>query len=84
MATKNSITGDEIKSKVLSKEGRDNWDRAFAKKTAIEWAGIDEIVILESNGFKNDDGITLETPISYAEYSKRIPLATVETKKNIN
>jgi thiol-disulfide isomerase/thioredoxin len=32
MATKNSITGDEIKSKSLSKEGRENYDNIFRKK----------------------------------------------------
>lgn len=32
MATKNSITGDEIKSKVLSKQGRENYDSIFRKK----------------------------------------------------
>lgn len=32
MATTNSITGDEIKSKSLSKEGRENYDFIFRKK----------------------------------------------------
>lgn len=41
MATKNSITGDEIKSKSLSAKGRENWDRIFAKKTAHVWAEKD-------------------------------------------
>jgi thiol-disulfide isomerase/thioredoxin len=31
MAAKNDITGDLIKSKSLSKEGRDNWDKIFKK-----------------------------------------------------
>lgn len=31
MATKNDITGDEIKSKALSKQGKENWDRIFNK-----------------------------------------------------
>jgi thiol-disulfide isomerase/thioredoxin len=46
MATKNSITGDEIKSKSLSKEGRDNYDNIFRKKmnkkiilTTASWCG---------------------------------------------
>jgi hypothetical protein len=82
MATRNNITNDEIKSKVLSKEGRENWDKAFAKKTAIEWAKLDDTIILDPDGFREDDGITIETPISYSEYSKRIPFATVIMKKN--
>lgn len=36
MASKNDITGDSIKSKALSKQGRDNWDNIFGKKTDIK------------------------------------------------
>lgn len=32
MASINNITGDKIQSKILSKEGRDNWDKIFVKK----------------------------------------------------
>lgn len=32
MAAKNDITGDSIQSRILSMEGRDNWDRIFGKK----------------------------------------------------
>lgn len=32
MAASNDITGDQIKSRILSKEGRDNWDNIFGKK----------------------------------------------------
>jgi hypothetical protein len=32
MAAQNDITGDSIQSRVLSREGRDNWDRIFGKK----------------------------------------------------
>lgn len=84
MAAKSPITNDEIKSKTLSKQGRENWDIVFAKKTAIEWAELDEIVILDPDGFRDSDGITIETPISYTEYNKRIAFATVINKKNIN
>ena len=31
MSTKNDITGDSIRSKALSKQGRDNWDTIFGK-----------------------------------------------------
>jgi len=31
MVTKNDITGDSIRSKSLSKQGRDNWDAIFGK-----------------------------------------------------
>ena len=32
MATQNDITGDEIKSSVLSKQGKENWDKIFKPK----------------------------------------------------
>ena len=32
MATCNDITGEEIKSRVLSKQGKENWDKIFGKK----------------------------------------------------
>ncbi len=34
MTATNDITGDKIQSRVLSKQGRDNWDRVFGKKTS--------------------------------------------------
>lgn len=39
MATKNDITGDSIRSKVLSPKGRDNWDTIFGKKKTTESKG---------------------------------------------
>ena len=32
MTTKNDITGDSIRSKGLSQQGRDNWDTIFGDK----------------------------------------------------
>ncbi len=32
MSAKNDITGDQIQTKALSKQGRDNWDNIFRKK----------------------------------------------------
>jgi hypothetical protein len=72
MAAKNNITGDEIKSKSLSSKGRENWDKIFAKKPATEWAEMKKIVILDPDGFRYDDGVTVHTPISYSEFSRRI------------
>ena len=36
MTATNDITGDKIQSRVLSKQGRDNWDRVFGKKPCDE------------------------------------------------
>ena len=33
MSAYNDITGEPIQSKALSKQGRDNWDNIFKKKT---------------------------------------------------
>jgi len=32
MASRNDVTGDEIKSKTSNKQYADNWDRIFGKK----------------------------------------------------
>lgn len=77
MAAINDITGAEIKSKSFSKQGRDNWDKIFAKKTAYEWLESESFKLLDPDGWRQDDGVTLDTPISYAEFSKRINLSTV-------
>lgn len=37
MATTNDITGDPIRSKTLSAQGRDNWDRIFNKTKSDLW-----------------------------------------------
>ena len=36
MATKNSVTGDEIKSKALSSEGRARFDKIFRKQRKFD------------------------------------------------
>tara|TARA_R110000803_G_scaffold24748_9_gene59447 strand:+ start:1214 stop:1429 length:216 start_codon:yes stop_codon:yes gene_type:complete len=54
MATKNDITGDAIRSKSLSKQGRDNWDTIFGKKNTEE--APTEVKI---NKVINKDNLTL-------------------------
>lgn len=79
MASKNDITGDEIKSKALSSEGRKNWEKIFAKKTSHEWlaeayAGI---LIYDPDGWRQGDGVTLDTPITFSDFQYRLNLSTV-------
>ena len=70
----NDITGKVIKSGVISKEGRDNWDNIFSKKTAYEWAKIDNIEF-------NDDGWdTPDVPITYRQFKEKIAQGTIITK----
>ena len=51
LVTKNDVTGDNIQSKALSKQGRDNWDNIFGKKnqkvkqksmTGLNWDGDED------------------------------------------
>lgn len=77
MATKNSITGDEIKSKILSAQGRKNHDRIFAKKSAHEWLKDETVTVIDPDGWRWDDGVTMETPIPYIEFQKRLMQCTV-------
>lgn len=77
MATTNNITGDEIKSKALTAAGRENYDRIFAKKSAHEWLKDENITILDPDGWRYDDGVTMDTPISHKEFQKRLVQCTV-------
>jgi hypothetical protein len=77
MASRNSITGDEIKSKILSSQGRQNHDRIFAKKSAHEWLKDEAVTMMDPDGWRYNDGVTLDTPISYKEFQKRLVHCTV-------
>lgn len=76
--SKNPITGDEIKSRSLSTRGRDNWDKIYAKKTAEEWRKQfhPQIKILDPDGWRHNDSITLDTPISYKDFLNRLQEST--------
>jgi hypothetical protein len=79
MATTNSITGDEIKSKALSKQGRDNWDNIFKKQSAWDWLkelGYNENTIIDPDGWRCDD-MTMDTPISRSDFFTRFNQSTV-------
>jgi hypothetical protein len=80
MAAKNDITGDSIQSKVLSAQGRANWDNIFGKKNAYEWQlelyGEDDL-ILDPDGWRGHDRVTLETPISRADFHTRFSHCTI-------
>jgi len=80
MSAKNDITGDSIASKTLSKQGRDNWDNIFGpKKTAHEWTTHKnlKVKILNANGWSQNDGVTLDTPITECDFNMRLSLSTV-------
>tara|TARA_R110000868_G_scaffold281159_11_gene541543 strand:- start:1012 stop:1275 length:264 start_codon:yes stop_codon:yes gene_type:complete len=82
MSAKNDITGDSISSKIMSKQGRDNWDNIFGpKKTAEQWIAIKypgtKTEILNPHGWNQDDGVTFDTPISESDFNFRFNLSTV-------
>lgn len=80
MSAKNDITGDSISSKILSKQGRDNWDNIFKpKKTANEWTIHKNlnVKILNANGWSQNDGVTLDTPITESDFNMRLSLSTI-------
>lgn len=60
MAARNDITGAEIKSGILSNEGRNNWDKAFAKKSVADW--------LHYEDNNNAAIIANDTQVSYKEF----------------
>jgi hypothetical protein len=55
--SKNDITGDSIRSKPLSKEAEDNWDRIFAKRIKEQKLSHEDMV-----------DKMLENPVVLAEY----------------
>jgi hypothetical protein len=81
MPAKNDITGHTIQTKgVLSKQGRDNWDRIFGKKrSAYEWLKECPWVsqIFDPDGWRYNDGVTLDTPITKEDFQKRLNESTL-------
>lgn len=63
MASKNNITGDEIKTSSYSKNGRENHDLIFAKRTVQEWAKIEGLTV-------SVDEISESEKISYSEFKE--------------
>jgi hypothetical protein len=61
MAATNDITGDSIASRVLSTQGRENFDAAFKKKSLVEWY-LDEGIIIDA------DGEDYLRPVGYSEF----------------
>ena len=83
MAAKNDITGDQIKSKAFSEKGRANWDRIFKKQSAWNWLKeleYDEYTILDPDGWRQNDGVNMDTPITRSDFFKRFNASTVMYK----
>ena len=94
--SKNDITGDSIRSKPLSKEAEDNWDRIFKKQgislTEEELANVEIIADIvqhhHDKKLNNDDMMTheqmvskmLENPKVLAEYELNKSTGSVEKR----
>ncbi len=85
MATKNDITGDSISSRVATQSYRDGWDHIFTKKTADEWLKDPAFqyveAILDPDGWRMDN-TSLDTPITRAEFNRRLHYCTILMKNN--
>lgn len=85
MAARNDITGAEIKSKVLSREGRENWDNIFGKKSAFQWMEQlygDSNIVKDINGWPGKDSVYLDTPITRADFDERFAKCTLRYMPN--
>lgn len=79
---KNDITGKYIKSNPPNAKYTNNWDKIYAKKNAHEWLKtLPEIKMIDPDGWKYDD-ITMDTPINWYEFQKRLNKSTIT--ENIN
>lgn len=79
MASRNEITGRVLKTDPPNSASRDGWDRIFGKKTAEEWLQMPEfagIIILDDDGWRRDDGITINDKISYKDFDERLSVST--------
>jgi hypothetical protein len=77
--SKNSVTNDEIRTKAYSTSYAEGWDKAFCKKPQ-QWFEIlygDSVKMLDPDGFRKEDGVTWETPVTKKEFEKRLPHCTI-------
>jgi hypothetical protein len=87
MATKNDITGDCIASRPVSEAYRSGWDRIFRKQSAHLWLKdpeFCEIQLVDADGWTQNDGITLDSPITKKEFETRLALSTIIAPLTLN
>lgn len=77
MATTNPITGKVIKTNPQNSAYAEGWERIFAKKSAHEWLKtMPDITIMDPDGWRYDD-VTMDTPITWKEFQKRLNISTI-------
>lgn len=80
MATTNPITNDEIKSKALSKQGRENYDFIFRKKKQMKlasasWCG--PCSVLKSKIAKEGLNVEIEDADDNPDFFKKFNIRSV-------
>jgi hypothetical protein len=74
----NDITGKAIKTGIQNKAYDEGWERIFAKKTAHEWLEtMPDIRLLDPDGWRWNDGVTLDTPIKWSDFNNRLNHSTI-------
>jgi len=53
------------------------------KKTAHEWCKLSGLVIVDPDGFRGNDGVTMETPIKLDDFWSRFQRCTTHLHKEI-
>jgi len=78
MAARNDGTGDLIISRMLSEQGRNNWDNIFKKQDAYAWVAelYPHLTIYDPDGWRHNDGVTMNTPITRSDFETRLSYST--------
>lgn len=76
MAARNDITNKVIKTNPQNSVYAENWEKIFAKKSSHEWLKtIPDITLLDPDGWRYDE-VTMDTPITWKEFQKRLNQST--------
>jgi len=79
MAAINEITGKAIKTSPQNSKYAENWDKIFAKKSSNEWLKeCQDVVLLDPDGWRQNDGVDMDTPIKWSDFQYRLSLSTVK------
>ncbi len=87
MAAKNDVTGDLIKSRILSKQGRENWDLIFNKNKKMKnyllatatWCGPCQSLKTQLSKMNLQDKVEVMDIDSNPEFVKKYKIRTVPT-----
>jgi hypothetical protein len=84
MVSRNDITNDKIQTKgVLSKEGEDNWDLIFGKKSKEHLTKDVDLDVLNANMESINVNVTTDQTTEVEQYSKEIVKLTQDEANSI-